>query len=395
MVPRRRSARNPIGDKVISGPPNASRRAAARVKPADARVPTVHLVYPHGGRVACPDAIGRHLGAYLARDYPVRYYDHHLHGCIHPQPGDILIGHPHPGPLTLFRRSACEPGWSRVLALSPYNEDVRQVWFLDRVLPTCDLFLAITGRYWAARLPSSRFAHWQPKFRHLDLAVDQADFPSLKAIFNPAGKRCFVYVGQALPCKNIPYLTALARAMPDTRFDWVGVAHAPSPLQARGFLNFASPGARARMAEYDFMVTVGSADANPTTVLEAMAWGLIPVCTPQSGYVDQAGIVNVPLDDVDGAVRVLRDLQTCDAARLQVLQQRNRDALDVHFNWERFGREVQDAIQSDEAPALSATSPGPRLAIRLAALRSRIFWKAWAATLVRLVLPRAARALSR
>lgn len=376
---------------MISGRPNSSRSSAVRVKQTDTRVPTVHLVYPHGGRVACPDAIGRHLGAYLARDYPVRLYDHHLHGCVHPQPGDVLIGHPHPGPLTIFRRSARRPGWSRVLALAPYNEDARQVWFLERALPDCDLYLAITGRFWAARLPVSRFAHWQPKFRHLDLAVDRADFPPLKTVFNPAGQRCFVYVGQDLPCKNIPYLAALARAMPDSRFEWVGVTDAPAPLQARGFLNFASPAARARMAEYDFMITVGSADANPTTVLEAMAWGLIPVCTPQSGYVNQPGIVNVPLGNMPAAVRVLRELQTCDASRLRIRQQQNWDALDTHFNWERFGREVEDAIRSEDSPALSVASPGTYLVNRLAACRSPIFWRACAATVFRLGQAAAAR----
>ena len=44
------------------------------------------------------------------------------------------------------------------------------------------------------------------------------------------------------------------------------------------------------------MITLGSADANPTTILEAMAWGLIPVCSVQSGYEGFSSIRNISID---------------------------------------------------------------------------------------------------
>ena len=61
------------------------------------------------------------------------------------------------------------------------------------------------------------------------------------------------------------------------------------------------------------MITLGSADANPTTILEAMAWGLIPVCSVQSGYEGFSSIRNISIDCMDDAVATIKHLQktTC------------------------------------------------------------------------------------
>ena len=107
----------------------------------------VHLVYPHGPRVSAPDSIGRHLGQRLAARYDVVLHDWDERGVIKPEPGDVLLGHPHPAPGTIFRRSARERGWSRVLMMAPYDHDPRQVAFENPVIRDCDLFLAITGLY--------------------------------------------------------------------------------------------------------------------------------------------------------------------------------------------------------------------------------------------------------
>ena len=90
--------------------------------------PTLHLVYPHGARISCPDAIGRNLARRLADHFTVRAYDWDDRATIRPAPGDLLLGHPHPSPRTIFRTSARQPGWRRVVMLCPYaHGDLRQV----------------------------------------------------------------------------------------------------------------------------------------------------------------------------------------------------------------------------------------------------------------------------
>lgn len=317
-------------------------------------ISTVHLVYPHGPQIYAPHAIGRNLGARLERRYRVVYHDWDSSYAITPEPDAVLVGHAHPRRGTVFERSSRDPGWRRVLMISPYNGELAQVAFLDPIIRRSDLFLAITGEFWFSRVGQSACSHWMPKMVRLDLAVDRSDYPPLKVAFNPPGKRRFVYVGDAFRMKNLPYLSDIARSLPGSEFAWIGRGGRRSlPGVTRlGWQDFSDKAARELMAGFDFLITVGWADANPTTVLEAMAWGLIPVCTPQSGYEGVQGIINVPLGDVAGASEVIERLQATPETELRAQQRENWDALDRQFNWDRFAGQVAQAIESDRSPGL-------------------------------------------
>jgi glycosyltransferase involved in cell wall biosynthesis len=333
---------------------------------------TVHLVYPHGSQISCPDAIGRNLLKRLGQHYTVIAYDWDGTTTIDPGPNDVLVGHPHPAPWTCFRRSMKQRGWKRIIALSPYHHgDDIQVAFLNTVLPHCDLYLTITGRYWFNSIEQSTFAHWRPKMVHVDLAVDRSDFPPIKTEFNKPGQRRCVYIGHTGWMKNTPYLSEIAALLPGVEFGWIGSGEQPiEGLKAIGFQNFATQSAQELLKQYDFLVTVGRADANPTTVIEAMAWGLIPVCTPQSGYTEYPGIVNVPLDDARSAAHILQQLQQVPEATLKSMQATNWSLLDEHFNWDRFAQQVITAIESSAAPSMLTPSLWRRGKIQWAALTS-------------------------
>ena len=331
---------------------------------ADQAARRIHLIYPHGPRVSAPDSIGRHVGQRLEARYEVAYHDWDERGVIKPEPGDVLLGHPHPSRGTIFRRSARERGWTRILMMGPYHHgDLRQNAFVDPMMRDCDLFLAITGPYWFESVASSPCSHWRPKMIHLDMAADRADFPPLKQGFGEPGRRKFVYIGSTAYMKNTPYLTQIARRMPGVDFSWVGPGTSGiQGLRPLGFFDFDSPDGRAILGRFDFMVTVGKADANPTTILEAMAWGLLPVCTPQSGYAGIPTITNVPLDDPDGAAAVLTRLNTLPEQHLLAMQAENGRLLDQHYNWDRFADQVIAAIESPASPPMGPESLSRRLA---------------------------------
>jgi len=313
----------------------------------------VHWIYPAGAAISCPQAIGRNVAVRLARHHTVIHHQWDSLESITPREGDVLIGHPHPAPWTTFRRSLRKRGWRRVIAVAPYSHgDIVQLAYADAVMPHVDLFLAITGRYWFERVEESAFAHWRPKMRHLDLAVDPVDFPAVKARFGEPWRRKFLFIGHSGWQKNSEYLGRLAGAIPESHFGWIGSGAPIAGVRAHGYQDFSTDEARALVASYDFMITVSRSDANPTTILEAMAWGLIPVCTPQSGYLGEPGIVNIPLDDLDGAVAVLRALQEAPSERLEAMRAANRERLRTHYTWDRFARQVSDAIDSAESPAL-------------------------------------------
>ncbi len=331
----------------------------------------IHLVYPHGEAISCPDAIGRNLGNRLETRYPVRYYDWDAQDKIDPLPGDILLGHPHPSPRTTFRLSATHPGWSRRLMLNPFNLDLRQVAWIDGPIRRCDVYLAITGNYWFSRIERSAVAHWLPRMVHVDLAVDRSDFPRAKGRFADPGRRCFLYIGHSGWQKNPGYLAELARRLPGTHFGWVGGG--PNPIAGftpHGPRDFRDPEARGLVATYDFLLTASLTDANPATILEAMSWGLIPVCPPQSGYSGYDGIVNLPAHDIESAAGILSRLQSTPSSTLERLRRGNDDLLRRHFNWDRFAHQVVEAIEGTHSPALGPQSLDNQLRLRAAELVS-------------------------
>jgi glycosyltransferase involved in cell wall biosynthesis len=322
------------------------------------QVGTVHLIYPRGERISAPDSIGRELGKRLERLFRVRYYDWDVPGVIQPEAGDVLIGHPHPDRGTIFRQSVGQRGWRRRLMLAPFNHgDLQQVAFEDRVVRHCDRVLAITGAYWFRTLPESRCSHWLPKMTHVDLAVDRADFQPLRTKFSPVGRRRVLYIGSSLWFKNTPYLSEIEDLLPGTEFGWIG----GGPLPVRGFtplgvLDFSTVEGKSAVAQYDFMLTVGNGDANPTTILEAMAWGLIPVCTPQSGYERTLSLPNVPLGNARAAADVVSHLLEAPEAELLAMQAANWKLLDEHYNWDRFAAQVIDAIEATDTQPLGHES---------------------------------------
>jgi glycosyltransferase involved in cell wall biosynthesis len=242
--------------------------------------------------------------------------------------------------------------------MAPFNHgDLRQIAFEDPIIPSCDLILAITGPYWFRTVKESRCSHWRPKMIHLDLAIDRGDFPPVKTSFAAPGERRVVYIGHSGSFKNTSHLSEIAALVPDAEFAWMGTGARPIPgLTALGQIDFASQSGKDLVSQFDFLLTVGNADANPTTILEAMAWGLIPICTPTSGYDGIPSIPNVPVDDAAAAAAVVRGLLFVNEPDLLAMQSANWRLLHDHYNWDRFAAQVAEAIESTESPHLGPES---------------------------------------
>jgi len=224
------------------------------------------------------------------------------------------------------------------------------------------------------RLKDSPFQHWGPKIVHVDLAVDRADFPIIKKNFNPAGKRRFLYIGHTAWYKNTSFLENLVEKVPGTFFSWMGGPQRLKNINRLGKLDFSKVDAHNVIKEFDFLITVGSSDANPTTILEAMAWGLIPVCSVQSGYEGFSGIRNISIDNMEKAVETINNLQSVPEEQLKKWQQVNLAELENHFNWDRFCGQVLDEIQSKDSRNLAETSLKTRLLLLFAEWESLYFW---------------------
>lgn len=335
----------------------------------------VHLVYPHGQAISCPDAIGRKVAEGLQRKYEVTKYDWTATGVIAPGSDDVLLGHAHPAPWTIFRRSAARRGWKRIVMLQPYHHgDLLQMAWADGVVARSDVFLAITGNYWAESVEGSPFGHWAPRMTQVDLAVDRNDFPAIKDQFNPPGRRRFLYVGHDGWQKNLSYLSRIASLLRED-ITWIGPGKKRLPgLCPLGLHDFSNELSRDLVAEHDFLVIASLADANPAVVLEAMAWGLIPVCTAESGYSGYDSMVNIPSANADGAAKILSDLQGLGDVELKQMQSRNWDLLESHFSWERLVEQVEVALEGTGSAGMGPRSFGRWVQLRIAQVRSPYFF---------------------
>jgi len=329
-----------------------------------------------------PHIIGQQIGAALRAYGRVVLHDYDRLNVIKPKPHDVLIGHAHPCPQSTFQRSARQPGWARRILVSPWSCDEREWGFLDGVIDECDLFLAITGDYWLSQLPHSRFARFAPKTRQVDLGLDRLRFPPIKHQFNPPGQRRYLYVGNDHPGKGLDYLNEMAGHLKEP-IRWIGPSQ---PNAARHYLNlhaygaksWSDPDALALVAEHDFLILAGSFDACPTVVLEGIAWGLIPVCTPTSGYGNLNGLLPIPVGDAKAAAARLQSFQALPTATLTDLHQRGLEVLNQRFTWSRFQQSIREAVFSDDSPPLPsgrrrdwpAPYRSPRLKCLAAALKT-------------------------
>jgi hypothetical protein len=309
---------------------------------------TVHLVYVKGNTISTPAAITNELVKRISAKYPIKVYDWDDKGVIKPDSGDILIGHPHPRSDTIFRKSFFQKGWKKRILMNPFAHAYpKYIAYFDDLVLACDDYLAICGRYWNDTISDSFVSHWKPWITHLDLAVNLQDFPQIKQKFNPPGQRRFLYIGRTADMKGSDYLSALADVNPDITIGWIGAGEMPSSrIISHGSKNFSNLDSLELVAEYDFLITCGRSDANPTTILESAAWGLIPVCTPQSGYYQEDWFINIPLDNLKEASRVINALNSEADSTLFEYQKKAKLALVNHYNWDRFARQVIDCIES-------------------------------------------------
>ena len=313
----------------------------------------IHLIYPHKNKISAPNIIGYKLIKFLSQYDEVKAHDWDSYYQILPSRGDILIGHLCPLPFTVMKRSLKNDGWKRKIIIGPYNESEDLAPFTDEFIDLCDILLTITGPYWFHRIPNHPFfKRYYPKMVRLDLAVDSTLFPQIKNKFNKAGFRKFVYIGVDNKYKNLDYLEEIFEELPGFEIHSIGRVKSSRKFIHHGFLDFSQDESKNLITNFDFMITTGINDANPTTILEAMSWGLIPICTPTSGYEQCAGILNIPTGDSKAAASILRYYQYCSIGELENIRITGRNSLSDTYTWDNFCQKVYSNIYSNNCPTI-------------------------------------------
>ena len=305
---------------------------------------TAHIIYPFDLKKNInPWSIGNNLYYALRKKYNIKIYTWTSLRKIYPEKDDLLLGHCHPNPYTIFRRSIESNKWYKKILIQPFNGDMKQMSHLYNIIPNCDHFIAICGTYWIKHLKNSYFKIWKKKIIQIDLGLDINQYPFIKKKFNKKGNRKFLYIGNDYSfnnfAKNLDYLKNISNNYGNEKFATIGNKKITN-IKHYGWMDFKIKKNLKLISEYDFLIHTSTYDANPSTVLEGISWGLIPVMTKQCGYENFSNHMYIPLNKIRETTKKLKNLQNMSQNSLKKMQINNYNKLISFYNWMKFRRKI-------------------------------------------------------
>jgi glycosyltransferase involved in cell wall biosynthesis len=286
---------------------------------------------------------------------------------------DVILGAPHPAPWTVFNRSVRAGGFRKAIAISPLStDDLRNQAFVAHSVKYCDLFIALGGDYWREQHYSSVFGGLKTPTVYLDLGVDSNVFK-----FSELHDDGFLYIGHNHWTKNVSYLSEIASLLPNAKFGFLGSGEPIKGFQKLGRIPLHSDEAKRILEQYSYLLIASRSDANPAVILESMALGLIPICTPQCGFLegsDRYGVFNIPLDDSKTAAKILQVANDWGEEQKSMLRIRNQKLVEANFRWDFFSRSVRLLVDDTQPNSLgSETSTLTKLTLLAGEVRSPLF----------------------
>ena len=319
----------------------------------------VHLVYPSGRPDRAPESIGWHVARRLrSRGLEVIEHAWDARYRIPPDEGAVLLGHPHPDPRTVYRRSVRHAGWWGSACLMPINGDIFQRAFACGAMRRSDAVIGISGPEWAGFMQMDPlFSPYIQKARFLDMGSDPDHFRMLPNRAVPPSERGVVFVGHSGFPKSPALLEEVRRLLPEVRFGWVGRGSGLSGFDHLGALDIAQEPARRLLSDYHIVVNVSHADANPTVLLEGMLLGLMPVSTRHSGWSRSQGVVQARDRSPREIARAIAHVQIESEASFCESLEKNRSRAIRDFSWERFEDQLWDVIHDLPLATSASTAP--------------------------------------
>ena len=298
--------------------------------------------------LAAPYSITVNLLRFLQEKINCKLYDWQEHCGISYGPNDIILGHPNSDPNTPIQNAflSNQPCRAKILIFPIHHAMKSVVNFVLPLLDQADLVLGIMGPYWYDTLDTSFLAPWKHKIVRLDMAINAREYPKVKHQFNMPGSRGFLHIGYNVPEKGPEVLAATMERLPEFRKGWIGAGDEIAFIPRITPFAYLTPEYVGKLAGlYDIFVNTSVSDANPTTILEAMAWGFPVACTPQSGYYNMPSLLSLSTSDIAANVHTLTETQYAPDEQLQQMSVTNRNLVETHYTWDRFCGTVWQTLE--------------------------------------------------
>ena len=297
--------------------------------------------------IKAPLSITYNIAQCFGDKVAVKLYDLRERVKIVPQNGDILLGHPSMDPHSVMWDALQNSKFSAKYLISPYNHNASQITWFREAVKRCDLYFAICGQYWFDTFSNSPFYDLADKIVHVNMSIDTVDYPFVKKKFNLPGKRRFFYIGRYGYFgdeKGIALLELLAARLPDFEGGYICEGgeikgwhkiSKPTSLTSEFMTNLAD--------SYDFFINMSRADAQATTVLEAMSWGFPVACTNETGYSDE-GLFYLDIENLERNVAIIEQMQNLPDEELHRIAKNNRMLAETKYNWKHFSDVLEKHI---------------------------------------------------
>ena len=147
--------------------------------------------------------------------------------------------------------------------------------------------------------------------------------------------------------KNISFLEKLANFYNSILFSTIG-NKALKNINHYGWLNLTDTKNFNILRKYDFLIQTSKHDANPSTILEAMSWGLIPVISKECGYHNVSTFKYIEINSINRSINTLKKLQNLTDNELIKLQKKNLSLIKNKYNWEIFRKKILNICLRDK-----------------------------------------------
>jgi glycosyltransferase involved in cell wall biosynthesis len=295
-----------------------------------------------------PYSITYHLGKSLNNNWDVKYYDWCENGVIIPDSKDILLGHLSRN-RGILRNSLTNNKFRKKFLIQPFNNDESQVGWIENEMKNCDGFFAISGDYWKENIHNSPLIKFHSKMIYVNMAINSNDYPFVKTEFNKIGNRRFFYIGRRGGMKDekgIKLLEDFARHTPGFKGGYIC-----GGCDIKGWEKICSPTDLNQVLmekiaqKYDIFINMSRADAQATTILEAMSWGFPVACTKESGYCNEENFFYLSLDDMDHNKKVFDLIQNISDLNLSNMAKINREIVNSKYSWNVFVDKISNIIK--------------------------------------------------